>query len=145
MKSLQQGFTIVELVMVVAIIAILAAIVYPSYQEQIRKAGRTEAKNMMVEISAKQERYRYSNTGYAATLADLGYAGSPTTENGKYSMAMSVGLTGLNVTSYQLTATPLTAQQQKDRCGALSVTHTGVQTSSGLAPDYPADDPQCWK
>jgi type IV pilus assembly protein PilE len=144
MKSLNQGFSMIELMFVVAIIAILAAIVYPSYQEQIRKAGRTEAKNLMVEMSAKQERFRYSNTGYAATLAALGYPGTVQTENGKYTLTMTVGLTGTIPTSYVLTATPLTPQQQKDRCGALSVSHTGAQTSSGLSP-FPANDPLCWK
>jgi type IV pilus assembly protein PilE len=136
----QGGFTLMELMFVVCIIAILAAIAVWTYKDQIIRTGRTEARNTMVEIASKQERFRYSNVGYAATLTDLQYgAASVLTENGRYIVTMvSDPATG----TYTLTAAPQTPQQQADiKCLSLTMNNLGVKGSTGS----PLNNPDCWK
>ena len=64
MRAYQKGFTLVEVMIVVAIIAILAAIVIPSYQSAVRKAHRTDAKTALATIAQLMERYNTQNNTY---------------------------------------------------------------------------------
>ena len=143
MRKIQTGFTIIELVVVMAVIAVLSAIAYNGYSESIRKARRTEARNQMLNIAAAQERFRYSNPRYAATLTALGQAAVVADGTQFYDVSMT-GVADLLVPSaYTITATPRPAQS-KDKCGSLTLTNLGVKGSSGLSP-APADNPDCWK
>lgn len=67
------GFTLIELMIVVAIIGILAAIAYPAYQDQVRKGKRAEGQAALLDMMAKQERFFTDNNSYTTTLTDLGY------------------------------------------------------------------------
>ena len=62
------GFTLIELMIVVALIGILAAIAVPAYQEYARKARRADAKNALIALQLQQEKWRASNIAYSATL-----------------------------------------------------------------------------
>jgi type IV pilus assembly protein PilE len=127
------GFTLIEMLITVAIIAILAAIALPSYQRYVVRTARTEARSALTEIAARQERYRYSNPGYASTLAQLSFT-NPITENGRYTISLAGG-----GATYTVTATPVSGTSQSaDTCAALSVTHAGVKASGN-------GDPGCWK
>jgi len=66
-----QGFTLVELMVTVAIIGILAAVVYPSYQSQVKKTRRSDAQGALAELTALQEEVRYQKGSYAAEIASL--------------------------------------------------------------------------
>ena len=76
----RQGFTLIELMIVVAVIGILAAIAYPSYQDYIRKTRRIDAQSVMLDIQLLQEKYRVNNPSYATwqNLNDSGYLPTPT-------------------------------------------------------------------
>jgi len=103
------GFTLIELMIVVMVVAILAAIAIPSYLEQSRKGRRSEAMSAVGELQLRQERWRAENPSFATT-AQLGtFPASP---------YYTVTVGNPTATSYTVTGTP-TGRQLGDRCGNL--------------------------
>lgn len=129
------GFTLIELMIVVAVVAILASIAVPSYQEQIRKSRRAQAKSDMVEYAQMAERYFTVNNTY------VGFA-LPTTQSPREAGATARYLLALNpapgATTFTITATAQ-GPQGNDRCGNLSVTNTGAKGHTGSVPLS-----ECW-
>lgn len=85
----EQGFTLIEIMIVVVIVSVLAMVAVPSYQNQMQKARRVDATEALMNIAGIQERYFLQNNGYANDDDNL-YEN--TTENGYYSIAMSNNL-----------------------------------------------------
>ena len=83
----QQGFTLIELMITLAILAILTSIAVPSYMSYVYKSKRTEGKTELLRIAQLQESYYIQNLSYAAALTDLGFAAaSQDTEGGLYTI-----------------------------------------------------------
>lgn len=125
------GFTLIELMIVVAVVGILAAIAYPSYEESVRKGRRGQAKADLVEAAQIAERFRTINRTYSGLSAGSGtddeiMAQSPKTGTAHYNIRMS-GTPGQN--TFKVTATP-TGVQLGDRCGVLSIDHLGQKKHS---------------
>lgn len=120
-----KGFTLIELMIVVAIVAILAAVAYPAYQEQVRKSRRAEAKAAMVEFAQLAERW---NTTHSNSYVNFQLPASQTPQQGAAQYRLEV----INVTrsAFTIRATPQTASQLKDRCGTLSINQAGTKTNS---------------
>ncbi len=99
-----KGFSLIELLVAVAIVGILAAIAYPSYVDQVRKSRRAEAQNLLMEIAQREERYYAQNATYTNDLTVLNYsvASNLPTENGHY----QVSITAADSTNYTIEATP---------------------------------------
>ncbi len=130
-KKLISGFSLVELLIVVAIVAILAAIGYPSYRDQVVKTNRTDAQGNILELSHNLERRFTENGNYTgATTANLPFNVSPQDGATKYNLSLAGGAAAAN--TYTLVATP-TASQNDTLCGTLQLTHTGAKcaTDSG--------------
>lgn len=126
------GFTLVELMIVVVIVSILAAIAIPSYQSFVLESKRTEGTAALMRIMDMQERY-YTNQfppSYTTDLTALGFSASPTvTESGYYSI--SAAACGGGITSCViLTAT---AQAEMAADGNLTLNSQGVRTRGGAA------------
>ncbi|KIO36188.1 type IV pilin protein [Shewanella sp. cp20] len=130
-KSRLVGFTLIELMIVVAIIGILAAIAYPSYVNYITKSARSEGVAAVMRVANLQEQYYLDNRAYATDMTKLGLSANPfVTEHGHYSLA-SAG-TG----SFTITATAKGAQASRDStCGTITMTSAGVKGPSA----------ECWK
>ncbi|MCB1641916.1 MAG: type IV pilin protein [Xanthomonadales bacterium] len=131
----QRGVTLLELMIVLALIGILASIAYPAYGNYVQRARRADAHNMLLQAAAAQERFFTNNNRYAANIADLGIP--LLSENGFYTLATAPGPSGDNLT-FLLTATPLGAQLT-DGCGDLSYNSLGVRAAAGVT-----DNGTCW-
>lgn len=130
------GFSLVELMIVVAILGIIAAFAYPSYEDQIRKARRTDAQSALSTLALQMER-RFSNqNGYTTDLSDLGYAAATNvvTPEGYWGLSATVGPTGNINTSFLLTAN-LAGEFSDPGCSSITLDSRGVKGPS----------PNCWR
>ena len=133
-----RGFTLIELMIVVAVVAILASIALPMYQDQVRKGRRADAMAQLLTLAQAYERFYTSNNTYAGFWATVppGQRQSPTQGTAFYALTSNEG-----VTTFVITATPLaTGGQDADRCGALSINQAGLRTEAG-----PASIEECWR
>lgn len=133
-----------ELMIVVAIVGILAAIAFPSYKAYVDRAKRTEAKTLLMEVAARQERFYFDNNQYTTTADALGYdvnndtctqSTNPCSDEKNYDVVITFGETGNINTSYLLTASPLAPHNDAD-CGPLSLDSRSTQGSN--------DNALCW-
>ncbi len=123
-KEKQDGFSLIELMVVVAIISILAAIAYPSYTQYLVRANRAAAQSQMLDIANRQQQFLITNRSYAdkATLETSGYT-LPADISNKYTYAINLG--GGVVPSYSLTFTAIGTQSSD---GNLTINSEGVKT-----------------
>jgi type IV pilus assembly protein PilE len=145
--GLGRGFTLIELMMVITIIGILAAIAFPGYQQYVTRTKRGAAKSVIVQVMDRQAQYYVDNKGFATDLADLGWGASTfAIDRGGKEVATTsgdrtyvIGLAdGASATAFTVEAVPQLTQASKDaKCGTLRITHTGVKSVSGTATD-------CW-
>lgn len=122
MASSARGFTLIELMVVVAVIAILAAIAFPSFREQVRKSRRSEAVAEVGRLQLAMERWRAERPSYANSSPAA--ATYPTAVSNAY---YTIAISGQAPTAYTVTATPA-GSQVGDRCGVLTLTATSKPT-----------------
>ena len=121
-----KGFTLIELMIAVAIIGILASIAYPSYLEYVAKGVRADGLAFLVEVANIEEQFYLDNRTYTNKMTDLGFAKNPfITESGDYSVSITTVGTG----AYTIKATAQGAQAKRDSdCSAIQITETGAKT-----------------
>lgn len=121
------GFTLIELMIVVAVVAVLAAIAYPAYTDSVRKSRRAQAKADLVEYAAMAERFRTVNNSYAGF--ELRYEQSPREAGAPAHYALTPADAFTDANAFTITATAQ-GDQANDRCGNLSLSNTGVKGNS---------------
>lgn len=126
MKSRMSGFTLMELMIVVMIIGILAAIAYPSYQDYVRRGHRSAAQAYLMDLAQRQQQYFTDARAYAATEAELNI--SAPTEVSKY-YAVAITVDPGPPPAFTITATPVSGSTQVAD-GNLSIDNTGKKTPS---------------
>lgn len=136
MSYRKHGFTLLELMIVVAIVAILAAVAYPSYKDQIRKSRRAQAKADLVEYAQMAERYFTVNNTYVGF--SLPKTQSPRESGSPAYYALTPSGSFASASTFTITATAQ-GDQANDRCGNLSITNTGKKDKTGAAAFS-----ECW-
>ena len=147
-----RGFTLIELMIVVAVVAILAAIALPAYFDSVRKGRRSEAISKVTEIQQAQERWRANCANYVTSAASLVAATSNTACAGglgvtatsaSYAYAASAVAGASSAVAYSVTATATGNQIRDTRCTSLTVAASGGQftyTSTGTGSAN-----ECWR
>ncbi|MGH8107157.1 MAG: type IV pilin protein [Arenimonas sp.] len=116
------GFTLIELMIVITVVTILVAIAVPSYNSQMRKSRRAEAKQILSAMQLEQEKWRASHATYGTSAAPPTASNVPIPNTSTYyNVTMTVGSN--TATGYVYTATPL-GDQLNDTCGTLGLTMT---------------------
>jgi type IV pilus assembly protein PilE len=124
------GFTLVELMITCVILAIIVAIALPSYNAQTQKSRRTDARNALLDIAGREERFLSVSNSYSQLPSDVGYGGAGwpqnVTPNSYYSVTV-VAPAGANPPTFTVTATPINVQAGDTACATFSVDQTGQQ------------------
>jgi len=135
------GFTLIEVMIVVAILGIIMAIGLPTYNSYIEKTRRADAIALLSEVAGEQQRFFTENNRFATTMTEMGYAAATEpSENGFY--AVSVSGTSPDGSTYTLTAAPVAgeAQEGDTKCGSFTINSAGAKglQNASETVDY------CW-
>lgn len=135
-----QGFTLIELMIVVAVVGILSAIAYPSYTEYVRRGHRADARAGLLQAQQWLERAATATGQYPT--ADLP---SALTWELDASKRYTIAITSPTSTSYTLTATPKSpGPQASDKCGTYTISNTGLRGANGKTSGQTGYDTDCW-
>lgn len=144
-SNVARGFTLIEMMVVLAIMAIVFAFAYPNYKQQVYKSRRAEAQTVLLDVIARQERHHSENNSYSLTYADLGL---DTNDDGDYlskggwyklSLANCPEPNDELVDCVAATATPQGDQAKDAQCKTFSLNSQGRKGVSGSA-----ELNQCW-
>jgi len=131
----RNGFTLIEVMITVAIIGILAAVAYPSYTEHVKRSARAEAITALVDAANKQEQFFVDNHDYTAVLANLGLVAA--TETGLYELSIA---SVANSREFTITAEAVSGIAATDSdCKTLVINELSVKTSTGSGTSK-----ECW-
>lgn len=151
----QVGFTLMELMITVAIIAILASIAYPAYQDSVTRARRADAKAALLSLQQAQEKFRANCIEYADNIVSAGNRECDT-DTDTYSLEFSstspddfynLSISAANSTSYTITATAKGAQAGDSECKIFSIDQDGNKSSKDGDNNVndTSENDNCWK
>lgn len=142
----QKGVTLMELMIVVAIIAIISAFAFPSYMQYVVNTKRTLATSTLLQIADRQQQFFIDNKQFTNDLTDLGFSANPLvlkddgtpTNAGDADAVYTFALSGVAATAYTVTAAPLHGQASRDtKCASLTLNQAGARGNSAGGAD-------CW-
>jgi len=137
MNARSFGFTLIELMIVVAVVALIAAIAIPSYNNSILRSKREMGKAELMEVLSQQEQYFINNKQYATDLTTLGYGANPYyiddegTEVASGASIYEISLSAATATAFTVQAAPQNGQTSDTDCATLRLSSTGTKTATG--------------
>ena len=126
MKTAGSGFTLIELMIAVAVVSILVAVALPAYRDHIRKSRRAEAQAFLLSVASREQQFLVDTRSYAASLVDIGI---PTPSNVAAAYDIAASAAAATPPAFVLTATPK-SEQALERCGTLSIDQNGTKTAA---------------
>lgn len=138
----EDGFSLIELLIVLAIMGILVAVAIPAYTESIQRSNRAEAKSELVQVAAEQERFFSSTNSYstdATPLATPVVAGRDRTSTSGWYVTSVVACAGGAITNCFIATATAQNEQATDGCTTFTLTSTGLRGATGLTSD------ECWQ
>ena len=145
-QNSQRGFTLIELMVVIAIVGVLAAVAYPSYSDYVTRSKRATAKSILVMLADRQEQFFIDNKRYAIDLNELGYGNAFVTidNQGNSIPALAAdriytaSVVNVTPTAFLALAVPQLNQAINDSdCGNMMLDQAGFKSNSGVSTD-------CW-
>ncbi|TCK19149.1 type IV pilus assembly protein PilE [Thiogranum longum] len=137
------GFTLIELMIVIAIVAILASIAYPSYQDQVRKSRRADCEGSLLGLANAMERFHTANNTFATATIGAGagniFPNQCPIDGGTATYDLTIA--AASGSAYTIQAAP-TGPQATDKCGTLTLTSTGLKGVTAATGGLTAAD--CW-
>jgi type IV pilus assembly protein PilE len=146
------GMSLIELVIAMVIVAIMASIAIPSYNNYVLKSHRTEAKAALLDMASMEERYFSTQNVYSLLTTDLGYVGAwpVTVGSGYYQLQTPVlvpavpptaAIPGGTPATFSITALPVGNQVNDTACATFTITSTGAKSATGTDANPNVD---CW-
>ncbi|WP_417595615.1 type IV pilin protein [Oceanospirillum sp.] len=117
-KTVKQGFTLLELLIVLAIVGILAAVAYPSYKNYAFESRRVDAYSSILRIQLAEERWRVSHNSYTSDMTDAGLDTATTSGEGFYTLSVSHP----SAVGYRITASAIGSQSEDTGCNKIELT-----------------------
>lgn len=141
------GFTLIELMIAVVVATILLAIAIPSYESEVQKSRRTDAKTALLDLATREQRYFSVYNTFTTSPQNLGYGAA----GANFPMTVGSGYYSVNVTApaaaspptFTVTAIPVGSQQSDTMCSTFTVTNTGSQTSADSGGNPTTSS--CWQ
>ena len=125
-----KGFNLIELMLVVAIVGILAAVAIPQYSQYVVRGKRSAAQAFMMDVANREKQYLLDARSYTDNLTTLGMAPTPADISRNYTITISAPVVAGTPPSFTITATPVSGSQQAND-GDLTLTDAGVKEPSG--------------
>lgn len=142
--QLYRGFTLVELLIVLVVVGILAAVTLPSYQDSVRKARRADGRSALLDMAARQEKFFAQNSAYTTSVSPAGTGlglGKTTSVDDHYNLTAAECTGGAISRCYLLTATTTGAQADDTNCATLTLDSVGRKLAKTSAN---AASTTCW-
>ncbi len=128
------GFSLIEVLIIAAVVALLATLAYPAYQDQIMKARRSTAKAALADAGSRQEQFFLNNKSYTTTVGPTGLNLATTTDGGFYELSVDDPTAACPLDRcWRMRAEPQSAQAD-DRCGELAISSDGIRTPTECWP-----------
>jgi len=127
-----EGFSLLELVVVLGIVGLLTTVALPAYQRNIQSGARAEGQRLLLQVAAEQERFYASHHSYSISASPMSAPApmSLMSEGGLYEVTVAACVDGTIANCFLATATPV-GTQADDICGVLTLSSTGLKTAVG--------------
>lgn len=141
-----KGFTLIEMLIVLAIVGVLVAIAIPSYETSFSKGRRADGRAFALDLAAREEEYFLRHHRYTSELeAETGLNNSPLSQAGFYRGSVSACAGGKLADCFQVSVSALNVQRSSDlACVTLTITNTGQRGSSDSAGNVSDKGARCW-